>query len=337
MNKTTVLFSALILGAVIFVSIGLGKYPLSLSEISMFFFYKLSGVSYLPEEKLKLIENLIISIRLPRIIVAAMTGAALSTSGAAYQAMFVNPLVSPGLLGVLSGSSFGAALGMLFFESWYSIQISTFTGGFAAVLMAMFIARIHKSGSSIMLVLGGIISGALFSALVSMVKYVADPFSQLPAIVYWLMGNMSMSDSGTIVRAGIPLCAGVLVIVLMSRHLNVLSMGDEEAKTLGINVAKVRMIVILCATLSSSLSVVLAGQIGWVGLLVPHMVRMITGPDNETLVPVTALAGAAYLVIIDDISRLAFAYEIPPGILTALMGIPCFALVLGNARKGWKS
>lgn len=337
MNKTTVLFSALILGAVIFVSIGLGKYPLSLSEISMFVFYKLSGVSYLPEEKLKLIENLIISIRLPRIIVAAMTGAALSTSGAAYQAMFVNPLVSPGLLGVLSGSSFGAALGMLFFENWYSIQISTFTGGFAAVLMAMFIARIHKSGSGIMLVLGGIISGALFSALVSMVKYVADPFSQLPAIVYWLMGNMSMSDSGTIVRAGIPLCAGILVIVLMSRHLNVLSMGDEEAKALGINVAKVRMIVILCATLSSSLSVVLAGQIGWVGLLVPHIVRMITGPANETLVPVTALAGAAYLVIIDDISRLAFAYEIPPGILTALMGIPCFALVLGNARKGWKS
>lgn len=337
MKKTPVFFAMIILGAVIFVSIGLGKYPVSLSDIAMFFFYKLSGMNYLQEEKLKLIENLIISIRLPRIIVAAMTGAALSTSGAAYQAMFVNPLVSPGLLGVLSGSSFGAAIGMLFFKSWYLVQLSTFTGGFAAVLMSMFFAGIHKSDSTIMLVLGGIISGALFSALLSMVKYVADPFSQLPAIVYWLMGNLSMSaDSETLIKAGIPLCTAIFLIIMMSRHLNVLSMGNDEAKTLGINVSRIRMTVILCATMASSLSVVMAGQIGWVGLLVPHITRMITGPDNETLVPVSALAGATYLIIVDDISRLSFAYEIPPGILTALVGIPCFAIVLGNAGKGWR-
>lgn len=336
MKKISVLASAAILAIVILLSIGLGKYPLGFSDIVEFLARKLFGTGLISEERFRLIDNLVMSIRLPRIMVAALTGAALATSGAAYQAMFVNPLVSPGLLGVLAGSSFGAALGMLIFKSWYSIQISTFAGGFAAVGIAMLMARMHKSDSTIMLVLGGIISGALFTALLSVVKYLADPYSQLPAIVYWLMGNLSMSDTGTILKAGFPLCIGVLGIVFMSKHLNALSMGDEEAKTLGISVGRVRVLVIMCATLASSLSVVLAGQIGWVGLLVPHVVRMITGPDNATLVPVSALAGAAYLITVDDISRLAFAFEIPPGILTALMGIPCFVLVLGNARKGWR-
>lgn len=335
MRVMAVSLSALALTMVILVSLSLGKYPLSMGEILGFFQYRLYGGGTLDGERLRLLENIIIGIRLPRILAAAMIGAALSVSGSAFQAMFINPLVSPSLLGVLAGASFGAALGMVYFKSWVAVQLATFLGGFAAVGIAVGIARIYRVNSNIMLVLGGIISGALFTSLLSMVKYLADPSNQLPAIVYWLMGNMAMADRTMVIRGGVPICAGILVLILMGRHLNVLSMGDEEARALGVNVTLVRLTVITCATLISTLTVVIAGIIGWVGLIIPHITRMITGPDNETLVPTSALLGAAYLVVVDDISRLMFSYEIPIGIVTALVGIPFFALVLGNARKGW--
>jgi iron complex transport system permease protein len=185
-------------------------------------------------------------------------------------------------------------------------------------------------------VLGGIISGALFTSLLSMVKYVSDPYNQLPAITYWLMGNTTMADGEMVFKCGIPISIGILCLIFMSRHLNVLSMGDEEARALGVNVELVRMTVIVCATVVSTLTVVMAGIIGWVGLIIPHIVRMIVGPDNEILIPATALVGASYLLVVDDISRLAFNFEIPIGIVTALVGIPFFMLVLKNARKGWQ-
>jgi iron complex transport system permease protein len=281
------------------------------------------------------LHNLLVEIRMPRILAAAMIGAALSASGAAYQAMFVNPLVSPGVLGVLGGAAFGAVLGMLLGSSWLGVQTLTFIFGFAAMGVAVGVARIYRINTTIMLVLGGVISGAFFTSLVSIVKYAADPYNQLPAIVYWLMGNLSLVDRATATKAGIPICIGITGLVMSGRHLNALSMGDEEARALGVNVNRVRLVVIVCATLVSALTVVIAGAIGWVGLIIPHIARMITGPDNETLLPASALLGAAYLVVVDDISRLAFSSEIPIGILTALVGIPFFALVLKNTRKGW--
>jgi len=336
MKPLPLLMFILIFIVVVLVSLALGKYPLPLTEIVNFFVYKFFGRGSFDAERLRLLENLIIEIRLPRIITASLIGAALSVSGAAYQAIFINPLVSPGILGVLAGASFGAALGMVFLKTWYAVQVSTVIGGFAAVGVAIGVARIYKVNSTIMLVLGGIISGALFSSLLSIVKYVSDPYNQLPAIVYWLMGNTAMADREMALKCGIPIAIGIICLIFMSRYLNVLSMGDEEARALGVNVEFVRITVIVCATVVSTMTVVLAGIISWVGLIIPHIVRMIVGPDNETLMPATVFVGASYLLVVDDISRLAFNFEIPIGIVTALVGIPFFILVLKNARKGWQ-
>jgi len=336
MKLLPLIIFSLIFGLVMLVSLAMGKYPLPLAEVINFFNYKFFGVGPFSADRLQLIENLILEIRFPRIITASLIGAALSVSGAAYQAMFINPLVSPSILGVLAGASFGAALGMVFLKTWYAVQVSTVIGGFVAVGITIGVARIYKISSTIMLVLGGIISGALFTSLLSMVKYVSDPYDRLPEITYWLMGNTAMANREIIFKCGIPICIGIACLVFMARYLNVLSMGDEEARALGVNVELVRITVIICATVVSTLTVVMAGIISWVGLIIPHIVRMIVGPDNETLIPAAALVGASYLLIVDDISRLTFNFEIPIGIVTALVGIPFFMLVLKNARKGWQ-
>jgi len=325
----------LLLTTVMLISLGLGKFPISPGEILRFLWQRCSGSGTIPADRMRLLSGILLEIRLPRILAAALIGSALSASGAAFQSMFVNPLVSPSVLGVLAGASFGAALGIVYLKSWFAVQISTFLGGLLAVIVAVGIARIYRVNTTIMLVLGGIISGALFSSLLSLVKYLSDPYNQLPTIVNWLMGSLTLSSRADVVRSAIPICTGLVILLLSSRHLNVLSMGDEEARALGVNVQRVRLIVIFSATVVSALTVVIAGTISWVGLIIPHFTRMITGPDNQKVIPATILIGAAYLIVVDDISRLAFSFEIPIGIVTALVGIPCFAFVLRNARKGW--
>jgi iron complex transport system permease protein len=320
---------------VMLVSLGLGKYPIAPKGILAFLRQYWFGASYFTTEQMSVLKNVLWNIRFPRIFSAALIGAALSVSGASYQAMFVNPLVSPSLLGVMGGASFGAALGIVYFRSWYAVQASTFFGGLAAVAIAVGIARIYRVNSTIMLVLGGIISGALFTSLLELVKYMADPYNQLPTIVYWLMGNLSQPDREMTFKAAIPICLGLGILIFLARHLNVLSMGDEEARALGVNVRRIRLTVILCSTVVSSLTVVIAGGISWVGLIIPHFTRMITGPDNERLLPASALIGAGYLIIVDNICRLLLTFELPIGVVTSLVGIPCFAFVLRNARKGW--
>jgi iron complex transport system permease protein len=335
-KKTLPLASGLIfLLATILVSLGLGKYPLSPKGILAFFSQQWFGAIYYPAEQMRILKNVLLDIRLPRILAAALIGASLSVSGAAYQAMFINPLVSPSILGVLGGASFGAALGIVYLKSWYAVQLSTFLGGLAAVAVAIGVARIYRVNATIMLILGGIISGALFTSLLELIKYISDPYNQLPTIVYWLMGSLSQTDRALVIQTGIPICTGILILIIMSRHLNVLSMGDEEAKALGVNVQRIRLLVVICATVISALTVVIAGTIGWVGLIIPHFTRMIIGPDNERLIPAAALFGAIYLIAVDDVCRLAFSFELPIGVVTSLLGIPCFALVLRNARKGW--
>ena len=327
---------ALLLGAMMLLSLYLGKYRVPAADLLGFAGWKLFDLHGLSEEKKILLENILLNIRLPRILAAAMIGASLSVSGAAFQALFINPLVSPGLLGVLAGASFGAAFGMVLSKSWAMVQLSTLLFGFIAVGVAIGIAKVFRMNSVIMLVLGGIISGAFFTALLSIVKYAADPYNQLPAIVYWLMGNLSAVDFKTMLFMSLPASIGIGVIILHARQLNVMSMGDEEAKSLGINIRRVRLIVIFFATLISALTVMVGGMIGWVGLIIPHICRMIVGPNNEILLPATALMGAIYLILVDTLSRLLFSFEIPIGILTSLIGIPFFALVLGNAHRGWR-
>ncbi|MDR3763538.1 MAG: iron ABC transporter permease [Acidobacteriota bacterium] len=327
--------SALLLAATMLVSLSLGKYKVSLREIALYFWQRWVGGNAIAADRMALLNGVLMEIRLPRILAAALVGSALSASGASFQAMFVNPLVSPSLLGVLAGASFGAALGIVYLKTWFAVEVATFIGGLAAVMLAVGIASIYRNNSTIMLVLGGIISGALFTSLLSLVKYLSDPFNQLPTIVSWLMGSLTLTDRSMLGKVSIPILGGLLLLLLLSRHLNVLSMGDEEAHALGVNVRAVRLLVIFAATVVSALTVVIAGTIGWVGLIVPHFTRMITGPDNTRLIPASMLIGAAYLIVVDSIARLAFTFELPIGIVTALVGIPCFAVVLRNARKGW--
>ncbi len=316
-------------------SLTLGKYPVPLKDILSFLLFKTFDVGSMNPDNYQLLENLLIHIRLPRILAAILIGASLSVSGAAFQAMFVNPLVSPGLLGVLAGASFGAALGMVFFKSWIAVQASTFVFGFIAVLLAVSLSKLHKGNTVLLLVLGGVISGALFTSLLSIIKYIADPYNQLPAIVQWLMGGLSLVDWPSLAFIAIPQVASILLITLFSGYLNALSMGDEEARALGIPVEWVRMLLIVLSTVSSALTVVMAGMIGWVGLVIPHITRMLLGPDNKAVIPASALIGAIYLVVVDDVSRLAFNVEIPIGISTSLIGIPFFTVILKKARRGW--
>ena len=324
----------LLLCALVAVSLTLGKYPISLREIGEYL-GSLCGMGVMDEQRAALLQNVLMEIRLPRIMAAALIGAALTLSGVTFQSMFINPLVSPSLLGVLAGASFGAALGMVFTTNWVLVQCSSFAFGLVAVLLSVGVARLYRGDRLLMLLLGGIISGALFTSLLSVVKYLADPNNQLPAIVYWLMGGLTLVDRKTVLLVAVPIAVGVSVIVALSPYLNLLSMGDDEARTMGVNVSLVRMTLIFFATLISALTVVLGGMIGWVGLIIPHLARMLVGPDNRLLLPAGALLGASYLVLVDDLSRLLFNVEIPLGIVTSLVGIPFFALVLKNARKGW--
>lgn len=317
------------------VSLTLGKYPVTVADMVGFFLYKAFNVGHMTPETCQLFGSLFLDIRLPRILAAVLIGASLSVSGAAFQAMFVNPLVSPGLLGVLAGASFGAAMAMVFFKSWLAVQIFTFLFGVIAVLISVGIAKMHKGNTILLLVLGGVISGAFFTSLLSIIKYIADPYNQLPAIVQWLMGGLSLVDSKTLLAAGIPQVASIVLITLFSGYLNALSMGDEEARALGIPVEWIRMLLIFLATLMSALTVVLAGMIGWVGLIIPHIARMLVGPDNKILIPASALIGAIYLIVVDDVSRMLFTVEIPIGISTSLIGIPFFIIILRKAKKGW--
>ncbi|MDX9745708.1 MAG: iron ABC transporter permease [Syntrophales bacterium] len=331
----TLLTILLAVGAV--VSLTLGKYPVALRDTLLFFTAKVTGCRPPAGLDMALLENLFFSIRLPRVVAAILVGSSLSVAGAAFQAMFINPLVSPSLLGVLAGASFGAALGMLLFENWLAVQASTFVFGFISVLVAVGIARMFRGGAVLLLILGGVISGALFTSLLSVVKYCADPYDKLPAIVYWLMGGLSYADAGTVWFAAVPMVISMMLIISMSGYLNVLSMGDEEARSLGIPVERIRLVMIFLASLVSSLTVVIAGMIGWVGLIIPHITRMLVGPDNRVLIPSSILIGAIYLLLVDNLCRLLFETEIPIGIVTSLVGIPFFVFVMRRARRGWGS
>ncbi|WP_418179939.1 FecCD family ABC transporter permease [Aliarcobacter lanthieri] len=334
MNKYLFLIISLII--LINSSLFIGNYEISFDNYLNFLKALFGFESNLSKEQYDLLKSIIFDIRLPRIIAAAMIGASLAISGASFQAMFVNPLVSPGILGVLSGASFGAALGMVLGWSWFFINISTFIFGFLAVIFALFISYIYSSAKNmIILVLGGIISSSLFSALLSILKYSADPYDTLPAITYWLMGSLSFSTSSIVWNLTIPLILGVFILIFLSKYLNALSLGDEEAKALGVDTKKIKIVVILVATFISALSVILAGIIGWIGLIIPHIVRFLFGADNKIVLPLSAIVGAIFLLIVDNASRIIFSFEIPIGIVTSIIGIPIFILVLKNAKKGF--
>ena len=281
-------------------------------------------------------ELIIIQIRFPRAVLAGCVGAGLSVSGAAFQGMFRNPLVSPDILGVSAAAGFGAALAILLSTNAVELQLLAFVFGLAGVALTYLIARVYKTTPVLMLVLSGVVVAAFFSALISGAKYIADPESKLPAITYWLLGSFnrtSLKDILTVVPA---ILLGTVGLLLVRWRLNVLAMGDEEARSLGIRTESLKAIVIVCTTVITSAAVSISGIVGWVGLVIPHVGRMFVGPNHRVLLPTTLALGAAFLLIIDDVARTVTAQEIPLGILTAVIGAPFFAYLLRRTKGGWK-
>ncbi|WP_414449315.1 FecCD family ABC transporter permease [Burkholderia sp. 22PA0099] len=278
---------------------------------------------------------IVVDERLPRLLAAALAGAALATSGASYQAVFRNALVSPGWLGVLSGAAFGAALGIVTSgvapNAWW-IEACAFGAGCAAMLLGVAVAWLLGGGGTLALLLGGLVSNALFSALLAMVKYVADPLDQLPAIVYWLLGSLAQVGWPDLGRLGPPLAVGVLLLCAAAPLLDALSQSDDEALSLGVPVHRIRLAVIGVATLAAALTVSLGGMIGWVGLLVPHLARAVAGASNRVVVPACALLGATVLVVADTLARSLVASEIPLGVITEIAGALAFGFVLVRQR-----
>ena len=333
MSKRAFAFLALLLALCVAGSLLLGKYGFGASDYINYVTALLKGENL---KEYEVMQTLLLEIRLPRIIACVLIGASLAISGAAYQAMFVNPLVSPSILGVLSGAGFGAAVGMFFKFNEYLIQLSTFGFGFLAVAVALGVSALYsRSGSVIVLVLGGVISGSLFTSLLSVLKYAADPNDALPAITYFLMGSLGFASKSFIQISILPMCAGVLLLALSGKYLNALSLGEEEAKSLGVNTARVKIFIILVATFISALSVTIAGIIGWIGLIVPHVARFIFGADNRAVLASSAMIGAIFLLFCDSFSRLIFTFEIPIGIVTSLFGIPMFIIVLRRAKRSF--
>ncbi|UAK25818.1 FecCD family ABC transporter permease [Sphingomonas nostoxanthinifaciens] len=279
--------------------------------------------------------------RLPRILGAALVGAGLASAGAAYQGVFRNPLVSPDLLGVLAGSGFGAAAAILLDLPPVARMALTFAGGGAAVALGVLVARLfadrdgESAGGVLLLVFGGLVSGALFTALLSLAKFVADPQNTLADIVFWLLGSLTGAAGPTLAIAGVPLAIGIALLIGCGRFLDLLVLADDEALSLGVPVRRLRLAVIAIATATCALTVTLAGTIGWVGLVVPHIVRLLTGPAHGRLMPICACIGAVFLVIADTIARTVTPSEIPIGIVTDLVGVIVFLAVLPRLRRGW--
>lgn len=316
-------------------SLFLGKYGFSFVEYKSYLFALVSGQNL---DDFKVIHTLISEIRLPRILACIIIGASLAISGAAYQAMFVNPLVSPSILGVLSGAGFGAALGMFLRLSDTMVQLSTFCFGFLAVVLSLLICAMYsRAANVIVLVFGGVISGSLFTSLLLVLKYAADPNNTLPAITYFLMGSLSFASKNFMQISILPMLLGVILLAFCGKYLNALSLGEEEAKSLGVDVFRVKIFIILIATFISALSVTIAGIIGWIGLIIPHIARFIYGADNKAVLISSAMIGGIFLLICDSFSRIIFTFEIPIGIVTSLFGIPMFVVILRHAKRGFNA
>lgn len=315
-------------------SFTLGRYAISLSQLISIFIGKILG---LPATWPETIETVLFQVRIPRIFAAMLIGAALATAGATYQGLFKNPMVSPDILGASAGAGFGAALAILMSLDIVGIQISAFIIGIAAVVLTYTISSVIEKGNNavLILVLTGMVVSTLFSSFISLTKYVADPESKLPAITFWLMGGLSSIRINDTLVLLIPVMLGIIPLFLLRWKLNVLSFGEEEAQALGINTGKIRLVIIICSTLLTASAVSIGGIIGWIGLIIPHIARLVVGPNYKVLLPASMLIGSTFLLLVDDIARSAFVMEIPLGILTSLIGAPFFIYLLIKGRRSW--
>ncbi|MBQ3386766.1 MAG: iron ABC transporter permease [Eggerthellaceae bacterium] len=339
-KRLATVFAYLLPFVLVFASLFVGRYPITFAQV----WGSLAGAivpgvregMFASGALTYTIYTLVINVRLPRALGAAIIGVALASSGAAFQGVFRNPLVSSGILGVSNGAGFGAALAIVVFSgTTLGIYPFAFTFGCVAVLASYLIARVYRTTPTIMLILGGTIVSSVFAALISLMKYLADPTTQLPNLVYWLMGSVSSVGWKQLI-AVIPIAIGFALLIIMAWRINVLSMGDKEARAMGVDVHRDKFLVIAGATLATAGAVCISGVIGWVGLIIPHIGRMICGSDNRRLIPLAAAIGASFMCVIDLIARTLTVSEIPLGVLTALIGAPFFVYLLKKTKgRDW--
>ena len=318
----------LLLAAALF-SFWIGYYPLTPRQVVLAF---LSRLGY-EGEILPQAVTIFWSIRLPRILSAVFIGASLSVAGAAYQGMFRNPLVSPDILGVSSGASLGAAFAILNGAPNWAVQAAACAGGVAAVAASYLISRKSAHSHTLSLVLTGSMIMALCNAGVTMIKYVADPNDVLQQITFWLMGSLTKTDMDAFLWSFPPMAAGLAVILLLRWQLNLLTLEEEEARSLGIHIRRYRLLFIAASTLLSAAAVCLGGLIGWVGLMIPHLARALVGVDYGRLIPASAMLGAGYLVLMDDLARSLLSMELPLGVVTSIMGAPFFVYLIIKKKE----
>lgn len=342
----------ILLTSLFILSLGLGRYPVSatnviqiivsyigsgiqtiINSISNMLHFQVTPFFQLPTPSIA--DTVVIQIRLPRLLAAMLVGAALSLAGGSFQGLFRNPLVSPDILGVSAGAGFGAALAILISGERFFIQVSAFCFALLAVGIVYTVSKVIKGNRALSLVLAGMAISSLFSASLSLMEYLADPTDQLPTIIYWLMGSLASLSLTDVLIAAVPILFGMTVLLLMRWRFNVLAMGEEEAQALGVNLGRIRIVIIICCTLLSAAAVCISGIIGWVGLIIPHISRLLVGPNHKRLLPVSLLLGATYLLLIDDIARAISSLEIPLGVLTAMIGAPFFLYLLSRRGKGW--
>lgn len=282
------------------------------------------------------IDTVLFSIRLPRVAAALLVGAALSVAGATYQALFRNPLVSPDILGVSMGSGLGAALGIFLALPVFAMQGLAFVAGLATVALVYAIASaVRGHEPTLVLVLSGVVIGSLAGACVSMLKILADPYDQLPAITFWLLGSLANVLPADVWNVLPVVLLGLVPLVALRWTVNVMTLGDEEAASLGVDPKRYRLLFIVCATLMTAGAVAVAGVVGWVGLVMPHIARLVVGPDFNRLLPASMVMGAGFLLLVDTLARSMASTETPLGILTAFLGAPVFVWLLATGRKSW--
>jgi len=328
-KRYAILFIALIIILLlsILVSSLLGRFTMSIGEVIQAVWIKLS---FSRTDTFDNAINVLFKVRFPRIFVAIGVGMALSAAGASYQGLFRNPMVSPDILGVSSGACFGASIAILLEMNKFGIQMMAFVFGIGAVSLTYLVSKIAKNKSQgiLMLVLAGMVTESIFSALLSSTKYLADSEDKLPAITFWLMGSLASVTSKDVKLLMTLLCIGYIPLHLVRWKINVMACGEEEAQAMGLNTKRLQLLIVGCSTLLAAASVSIAGKVGWIGLIVPHIARLLVGPDYKRLLPVTALIGGIFLLIVDDLCRTLILAEVPLGILTSLCGAPFFLYLL---------
>ncbi|MGQ3212208.1 MAG: FecCD family ABC transporter permease [Shinella sp.] len=326
-----------LLVVVVLYSVTIGRYDLSVQDVAYILIDNIHPL-VIPYWD-PVLEVVVEQVRLPRIMVAIIVGFGLSVSGAALQGLFRNPLVDPGIIGVTSGAGFGGTLAILLGLQGYILLAMAFVFGIGSVFLVKLLSTVRGRTSMLTLVLAGVVISAFFSAAISIAKLLADPFQKLPAITYWLMGSIASSNYLDVLLVAVAVVPSAVAIYLLRFQINILSLGEEKARALGTRVVLVQWIILIASALISAGVVATSGIIGWVGLVIPHVARALVGADHQRLLPVSGVLGAIYLLMVDNLARTVTTAEIPLGIITALIGVPVFAVVLRrlHAKGGWSS